>query len=179
MNITQDGPHNLHARIEANKLALASCYPLPHIPSLEAQVAHYTPKAVLGDAGAKSDLALAVSALDEGRTTLQRHGELKRQQDQLQAELQQFEQDQRAARQQMADRQLQQALDAFSASAEQLCRNYRTLLETHTRLTRTVPGFQPRRMPEFNIPHLNGTWNDFTTSETMTMGQLAFEREAA
>lgn len=173
--ISADGPHNLHARIEQNKIQLAALYPLPHIPSLEAEVQRHTPKAVLGDVIAKSDLALAVMSLDEARAKLVTHAALDAERLRLQQELTKFEQDQRQARLDQADKQFARTLDAFGAQAESLCRTYRDLLETHTRLSRSVPGFQPRRLPGFNIPHLNGSWNDFTTAETMAMGPMSFE----
>lgn len=174
MNIQQD-PSTIHQRIEANAQALQELLPLPSLPLLQGRIAELTPRAII-DPTAKSDLVQALERLDKARDVHQKHETLKAEQKQLQQELQQFEHSQRLARIELADKRVTEARQEFDHAARQLCKAFRTLLNADLNGQRTVPGYRPRVMPRFDIPAFNGNFNSYTTSETMTMGPLPWEK---
>ena len=175
MNITHDGPHNLHARIEDNAQAIRNCLPLPLLNHLRARVAELTPRAIVSS-DAKTDLALALQSLDEGIARQAKHDGLCATRDQLQAELAAFNEEQRRARADVATKAYQATVDEYNHAGLTLCRAYRKVLEQHRRLT-SVPGTNPNTaLPrEFDFqPAMPMGW-DGTVAYAMRQGLLPFE----
>lgn len=183
--MNQDGPHNLpsaargsvetlYARIQQNADAIRALLPLPHLPAFELIVQQRTPKAVLGDPIAKSELALAVQSLDEARQKVARHAELTAQQSALQQEKNAFEHSQRMAQIEVANRQLASAEQEYMAAGLALCRAYRRLL-TQSRRNHLVPGSKTNLPRGFDFqPAIPMGWQG-TAAEIMQQGPLPFE----
>lgn len=177
MNITQDGPHNIHQRIEDNAQAIRDCLPLPLLNYLRSRIAELTPRAIVDTVGAKADLAIALQALDEGIARQAKHDALCATRDQLQAELEAFNEDQRRARADLATKAYQATVDEYNRAGLALCRAYRKVLEQHRRLT-SVPGTNPNTaLPrEFDFqPAMPHGW-DGTVAYAMRQGLLPFEQ---
>lgn len=167
--------------IQALQLEQQRLQPLPDIAAHERHLMLASAKASV-DINLRGEVVAADMALKAAHAAHKRNAEINSELQSLERQLSMAEAEQRTLQIEEATKKVQSLHNEFNAQAKSLCRLYEQMHQQNLHAARTVPGYRPIRLPEFNLPMmLPAGWQGVTSEliKTHSLPWLNAEKKEA